>query len=196
VYDLQVLRGVAVPAIAQASHASGVLWHERLTHPELEKVEVLQQTGLVLTLTGTPTTKGECKGCAVWKATSTARESAPHDCQPQGVGERLHIAIAFPSVEGRRGEKCVLTTLEEGSRFVRVFPLATKGKAAHEILQLIADTGRDGNPVQIVHWNRDGEFRGNRLMNALRDKGIKLEYSPCTPATQGLSVCMDLLSRT
>jgi hypothetical protein len=132
--DLQFLRGVAEPSVAQASHANGVLWHERLTHPGLEKIKALQQKGLVPTLTGTPATKGECKGCAVGKATCTARESAPDDRQPLGIGERLHVDIAFPSVEGRRGEKCVLTTLDEGSRFVRVFLLATKGQAADEII--------------------------------------------------------------
>jgi hypothetical protein len=114
--DLQFLRACPVPALAHAAHASGVLWHERLAHPAgMKKVRALQQKGLVPTLQGGPTQKGECVGYALGKATSTPREHAPDKRGPLAVGERLHADIAFPAVKGIGGESCVLTTLMRGA---------------------------------------------------------------------------------
>jgi transposase InsO family protein len=173
--DLQFLRACPVPALGQAAHASGVLWHERLAHPGIKKVRALQQKGLVPTLQGGPTQKDECVGCAPGKATSTPREHAPDKRGPL-AGERLHADIAFPAVKGIGGESCVLTTIDEGSRYVRVFPLATKGQAADVIGQLVNDNDRVKK--QRVHWDRGGEFTGHKLMQELRAKGIQIESSP------------------
>jgi hypothetical protein len=45
------------------------------------------------------------------------------------IGERHRSDIAFPAVKGIGGESCVLTRIDEGNGYVRVFLLASKGKA-------------------------------------------------------------------
>ena len=178
VSDLLFIRGSAVPAIGQANHASGVLWHERLAHPGFAQIKALQKRGLVPTLIGTPQRLGECAGCALGKMTCTQRELAPSERKPPAVGEVLHADLAFPSIEGKNGAKCVLTTLDEASRLVRMYPLPTKGQAADQILQLVVDRDRAGKPVRRIHWDRGGEFTSHHLVSTLRAKGILLEYSP------------------
>jgi hypothetical protein len=89
-----------VPAIAEetpdkgeASAASGKLWHERLAHVSLGKLEALQRRGLLPRMKNAPERKGECRGCALGKAVATSREKAAED--------RLHNQVVkHPAAKG------------------------------------------------------------------------------------------------
>ena len=179
VIEMPMLRAVAVPApVSEVSSASGALWHARLAHSDAEKKRALQERGLIRSTANGPQSKGECEGCAIGKATCTPRERAPEGRALPAVGEKLHADLAFPTVVGLKGETCVLTTLDEGSRLAEVQHLCAKSQALKALLQLVADRKSAGKPVSTVHFDRGGEFTAYRLVKPLRAQGIKLEYSP------------------
>ena len=90
----------------------------------------------------------------------------------------MHYDIAFPAALGRKGERCLLTVLDDTSEYATVFPLATKGQAAEQIEQIIKDNERAGKKTRIVKSDRGGEFTGTAFVEHLRAKGIKVEHSP------------------
>jgi hypothetical protein len=49
-----------------------------------------------------------------------------------------------------------LTTLDDASSYVCVYPLASKGQAADAILQRIALLDRQMKPIRRIHCDRGG----------------------------------------
>ena len=129
VNDLPFMQVTAVPAMAEAMHASGELWHARLAHANVEKVCALQQSSLVPTLSNDRSAWG-VQGLRPRKMKSTPCEPPSEHREKCAAGEMMHYGIAFLAALGRKGERCLVTALDDTSKVRDGVPSGHKGPSS------------------------------------------------------------------
>lgn len=188
--DLFVIQGKLVPAAdrmhsafqAAASDAS-FLWHERLVHPCDSTLRALQRRNLVPSSAQGPRHVGECEACALGKGKRTPRAARVPSVAKQ-PGQSLHADLCFPQ---GISSHCLLTVVDEASRYAFVFPLQSKSDAAARLQQLLMQLERSSKYVQILQTDRGGEFSSSEFAAWLCHRGIVHRFTPAAaPMSNGM----------
>ena len=175
-------------SIATTAPVDIQVWHQRLGHTPVEGVRKLAQSGDVVGLPlGDVTLQSEssCEACVQGKAhrlpfpSSSARASAPL--------ELLHTDVVTMPVPGNKGERYILTVLDDYSRKAWIFCLKQKSDVATALKQFRArvelETGRQ---IKIVRSDNGTEYVNEGLQTYFANAGIVNQRSaPYTPAQNG-----------
>jgi transposase InsO family protein len=186
--DLSILRGVFVlPAFeSSAAHKleDGQLWHRRLTHVAAGVASQAAKRGIVPQFSTTyPETAAKCAACACAKAKQVHRTAVTHSAIPL---ERIHVDLAFPGTVNQF--TCVLTVIDDHSRYAWAYPLRSKGVASRQLRELIVFLQHHyERKCRYLHSDRGGEFTSQEFQDFLRSQGIEHETSPAgSPKSNGV----------
>jgi transposase InsO family protein len=186
--DLFVVCGELVPAEMTSAMQAGkveasTVWHERLAHPGPSVINALKSRSLIPKSVQASST-ADCPACAIGKGKRTP-------CKPRDVfkerpepGQILHADLCFPK---GLSPDCVLTVVDEGSRFSFAFPLKSKRDASDRLQDLILQLERKGFKTHTLRTDNGGEFTSASFNAWLTSRGIEHAYSPAdTPRANGL----------
>jgi hypothetical protein len=125
-----------------------------------------------------------CPACAVGKGKRTPchpRDACKARPQP---GQILHADVCFPK---GLSPDCLLTVVDEGSRFAFAFPLKAKSAAANSLQTLILQLERKDFKPHTLRTDNGGEFTSAEFRSWLASRGIEHCFTPAdTPQANGL----------
>ncbi|CAI7857903.1 unnamed protein product [Closterium sp. NIES-53] len=176
-----------------------LLWHHRLGHPSLPRLQGIASRVLVSGLPRSlpplpPGPAPTCVPCVGWR-----QRAAPHSSEfppTEAPLQTLHMDVWGPArVRGQGHERYFLLVVDDYSRYTMVFPLRSKGdvtevlidwiRAAH--LRLRESFGSEF-PVVRLHSDRGGEFSSARLGAFCRAQGIRQTFTlPASPQQNGIA---------
>ncbi|CAI5943586.1 unnamed protein product [Closterium sp. NIES-64] len=161
-----------------------LLWHHRLGHPSLPRLQGMASrvlvSGLPRSLPPLPT--GPAPACV--PCVEGCQRATPHSSQfppTEAPLQTLHMDVWGPArVRGQGHERYFLLVVDDYSRYTIVFPLRSKGDVTEVLidwiraarLQLRRSFGSDF-PVLRLHSDRGGEFSFGLLRAYCRARGIR-----------------------
>ncbi|CAI5984973.1 unnamed protein product [Closterium sp. NIES-65] len=170
-----------------------LLWHHRLGHPSLPRVQGLASRVLVSDLPRSlpPPSPGPAPTCVPcvegWQPAAPYSSEFPPTEVPL---QTLHLDVWGPArVRGQGHERYFSLVVDDYSRYTTVFPLRSKGEVTEGLigwirsarLQLRESFGSDF-PVLRLHSDRGGEFSSDLLRAFCRARGIRLSFTlPASP---------------
>ncbi|CAI7768457.1 unnamed protein product, partial [Closterium sp. NIES-54] len=176
-----------------------LLWHHRLGHPSLPRLQGMASRVLVSGLPRSlpplpPGPAPTCVPCAEGR-----QRAAPHSSEfppTEAPLQTLHMDVWGPArVRGQGHERCFLLVVDDYSRYTTVFPLRSKGYVTEVLidwirvarLQLRERFGSDF-PVLRLHSDRGGQFSSARLGAFCRAQGIRQTFTlPASPQQNGIA---------
>ncbi|CAI7901446.1 unnamed protein product [Closterium sp. NIES-54] len=170
-----------------------LLWHHRLGHPSLPRLQGMASRTLVSGLprslpplpprpapTRVPCVKGR-------------QRAAPHSSTfppTEALVQTLHMDVCGPArVSGQGHERYFLLVVDDYSRYTTVFPLRSKGEVTEVLIEWIRSARRQLSerfgsdlPVLRLHSDRGGEFSSDLLRAFYRAEGIRQTFMlPASP---------------
>ncbi|CAI5977783.1 unnamed protein product [Closterium sp. NIES-64] len=176
-----------------------LLWHHRLGHPSLPRLQGMASrvlvSGLPRSLPPLPPRPGpSCVPCAEGRL-----RAAPHSSQftpTEAPLQTLHMDVwGLARVRGQGHERYFLLVVDDYSRYTTVFPLRSKGDVTEVLidwiraarLQLRRSFSSDF-PVVRLHSDRGGEFSSGLLRANCRARGIRQTFTlPESPQQNGIA---------
>ncbi|CAI7926766.1 unnamed protein product [Closterium sp. NIES-53] len=201
----QVLATTSGPGPASApcscrllSHQT-LLWHHRLGHPSLPRLQGMASRVLVSGLPRSlpPLPPGPTPSCV--PCVEGRQRAAPHSSEfppTETPLQTLHMDVWGPArVRGQGHERYFLLVVDYYSRYTTLFPLRSKGDVTEVLidwiraarLQLRESFGSDF-PVLRLHSDRGGEFSSARLGAFCHARGIRQTFTlPASPQQNGIA---------
>ncbi|CAI7922474.1 unnamed protein product, partial [Closterium sp. NIES-54] len=159
----------SVPCSCRLLSHQTLLWHHRLGHPSLPRLQGMASRVLVSGLPRSlpPLPLGPAPTCV--PCVEGRQRAAPHSSEfppTEAPLQTLHMDVWGPAcVRGQGHERYFLLVVDDYSRYTTVFPLRNKGDVTEVLidwiraarLQLRESFGSDF-PVLRLHSDRGGEF--------------------------------------
>ncbi|CAI7812481.1 unnamed protein product [Closterium sp. NIES-53] len=176
-----------------------LLWHHRLGHPSLPRLQGMASRVLVSGLPRSlpPLPPGPAPTCV--PCVEGRQPAAPHSSEfppTEAPLQTLHMDVWGPArVRGQGHERYFLLVVDDYSRYTTVFPLRSKGDVTEVLidwirvarLQLRERFGSDF-PVLRLHSDRGGEFSSARLGAFCHAQGIRQTFTlPASPQQNGIA---------
>ncbi|CAI7790224.1 unnamed protein product [Closterium sp. NIES-53] len=176
-----------------------LLWHHRLGHPSLPRLQGMASRVLVSGLPRSlpPLPPGPAPTCV--PCVERRQRAAPHSSEfppTEAPLQTLHMDVWGPArVRGQGHERYFLLVVDDYSRYTTVFPLRSKGDVTEVLidwiraarLQLRESFGSD-YPALRLHSDRGGEFSSARLGAFCRAQGIRQTFTlPASPQQNGIA---------
>ncbi|CAI7895481.1 unnamed protein product, partial [Closterium sp. NIES-53] len=176
-----------------------LLWHHRLGHPSLPRLQGMASRVLVSGLPRSlpPLPPGPAPTCV--PCVEGRQRAAPHSSEfppTEAPLQTLHMDVWGPArVRGQGREHYFLLVVDDYSRYTTVFPLRSKGEVTEVLidwiraarLRLKESFGSDF-PVLRLHSDRGGEFSSALLGAFCRAQGIRQTFTlPASPQQNGIA---------
>ncbi|CAI7876937.1 unnamed protein product [Closterium sp. NIES-53] len=176
-----------------------LLWHHRLGHPSLPRLQGMASRVLVSSHPRylPPLPPGPAPTCV--PCVEGRQRAAPHSSEfppTEAPLQTLHMDVWGPArVRGQGHERYFLLVVDDYSRYTTVFPLRSKGDVPEVLidsiraarLQLRESFGSDF-PVLRLHSDKGGEFSSARLGAFCRAQGICQTFTlPASPQLNGIA---------
>ncbi|CAI7911531.1 unnamed protein product, partial [Closterium sp. NIES-54] len=189
----------SAPCSCRLQSHQTLLWHHRLGHPSLPRLQGMASRVLVSGLPRSlpPLPSGPTPTCV--PCVEGRQRAAPHSSEfppTEAPLQTLHMDVWGPArVRGQGHERYFLLVVDDYSRYTTVFPLRSKGDVTEELidwiraarLQLRESFGSDF-PVLRLHSDRGGEFSSARLGAFCRARGIRQTFTlPASPQQNGIA---------
>ncbi|CAI7804063.1 unnamed protein product [Closterium sp. NIES-54] len=176
-----------------------LLWHHRLGHPSLPRLQSMASctrvSGLPRSLPPLP--PGPAPTCV--PCVKGRQCAAPHSSEfppTKAPLQTLHMDVWGPArVSGQGHERYFLLVVDDYSRYTTVFPLRRMGEVAEVLVdwirsarcQLSESFGLD-LPVLRLHSDRGGEFSSDLLRAFCHAEGIRQTFTlPASPQQNGIA---------
>lgn len=176
--------------IAATDHSQNCihLWHRRLGHRDVQAVERISRenlgTGLDLTKCSVNTQCGVCyKGKMIRASFPRKSESSS-----SAVGDLIHTDLCGPlEVATPRGNRYIMTMVDDFSRYCVVYLLRNKSETADKIIEYTRMIQTQfGRLPKILRTDGGGEYSSATLKKFLSENGILLEQTaPYSPQQNG-----------
>ncbi|CAI7784744.1 unnamed protein product, partial [Closterium sp. NIES-54] len=164
-----------------------LLWHHRLGHPSLPRLQGMASRALFSGLPRSlpPLPPGPAPTCV--PCVEGRQRAAPHSSSSpptEAPLQTLHMDVWGPArIRGQGHERYFLLVVDDYSRYTTVFPLRSKGEVPGVLIvwirgtrrQLGANFGSD-LPVLRLHSDRGGEFSSDLLRAFCRLEGIRQTF--------------------
>ncbi len=179
-------------AAAAAEKPSLQLLHQRLGHVHEQRLATMIKTGLV-----EGDSRGRlqlCKGCVKGKFTRLPFKTNPDREKTTQVLQLVHTDLCGPMpVPSPSGKRYVLTFLDDWSRCLKIYLLATKDQVLDCFKQYkMAVEKSTGKCIKILRSDGGGEYVGFNFKQYLRDNGIAHQTSaPYSPQQNGAAERMN-----
>ncbi|CAI6002938.1 unnamed protein product [Closterium sp. NIES-65] len=165
-----------------------LLWHHRLGHPSLPRLQGMASRLLVSCLPRSlpPLPPGPAPTCV--PCVEGRQRAAPHSSEfppTEAPQQTLYMDVWGPTrVRGQGHERYFLLVVNDYSRYTTVFPLCHKGEVIEVLidwiraarLQLRESFGSDF-PVLRLHSDRGGEISSDLLRAFCRTEGIRQTFT-------------------
>ncbi|CAI7847920.1 unnamed protein product [Closterium sp. NIES-54] len=165
-----------------------LLWHHRLGHPSLPRLQGMASRVFVFGLPRSlpPLPPGPAPTCV--PCVEGQQRAAPHSSEfplTEAPLQTLHMDVWGPArVRGQDHERYFLLVVDDYSRYTTVFPLRSKGEVNEVLIDWIRATrlrlresfGSDF-PVLRLHSDKGGEFSSARLGAFCRAQGIRQTFT-------------------
>ncbi|CAI7858693.1 unnamed protein product [Closterium sp. NIES-54] len=176
-----------------------LLWHHRLGHPSLPRLQGMASRVLVSSLPRSlpPLPPGPAPTCV--PCVEGRQRAAPHSSEfppTEAPLQTLHMDVwGSTRIRGQGHERYFLLVVDDYSRYTTVFPLCSKGEVTEVLIDWIRATrlrlresfGSDF-PVLRLHFDRGGEFSSARLGAFCRAQGIRQTFTlPASPQQNGIA---------
>ncbi|CAI7885702.1 unnamed protein product [Closterium sp. NIES-54] len=176
-----------------------LLWHHRLGHPSLPRLQGMASRVLVSGLPRSlpPLPLGPAPTCLPY--VEGRQRAAPQSSEfppTEALLQILHMDVWGPArVRGQGHERYFLLVVDDYSRYTSVFPLRRKEEVTEVLidwirvarLQLREHFGSDF-PVLRLHSDRGGEFSSDLLRAFCRAEGIRQTFTlPASPQQNGIA---------
>ncbi|CAI7798448.1 unnamed protein product [Closterium sp. NIES-54] len=176
-----------------------LLWHHRLGHPSLPRLQGMASRTLV---SGLPRS---LPPLPLWPAPTCGpcveglQRAAPHSSTSPPTKaplQTLHMDVWGPAcVRGQGHERYFLLVVDDYSRYTTVFQLRSKGEVTEVLIDWIYDTRRQLSesfgsdlPVLRLHSDRGGEFSSDLLRAFCRAEAIRQTFTlPASPQKNGIA---------
>ncbi|CAI7887835.1 unnamed protein product, partial [Closterium sp. NIES-54] len=165
-----------------------LLWHHRLGHPSLPRLQGMASRALVLGLPWSlpPLPPGPAPTCV--PCVEGRQRVAPHSSSfppTEAPLQTLHMDVWGPAhVRGQGHERYFLLVVDDNSRYTTVFPLRSKGEVPEVLINWIRGARRQLSesfgsnlPVLRLHSDRGGEFSSDLLRAFCRSEGIRQTFT-------------------
>ncbi|CAI7866551.1 unnamed protein product [Closterium sp. NIES-54] len=176
-----------------------LLWHHRLGHPSLPRLQGMASRTLVSGLPRSlpPLPPGPAPTCV--PCVEGRQHTAPHSSTfppTEDPLQTLHMDVWGPAhVLGQGHERHFLLVVDDYSRYTTVFPLRSKGEVPEVLIDWIRGARRQLSerfgsdlPVLHLHSDRGGEFSSDLLRAFCRAEGICQTFTlPASPQQNGIA---------
>ncbi|CAI7811458.1 unnamed protein product, partial [Closterium sp. NIES-54] len=176
-----------------------LLWHHRLGHPSLPRLQGMAFRTLVSGLPRSlpPLPPGPPPTCV--PCVEGRQRAAPHSSTfppTEAPLQTLHMDVWGPArVHGEGHERYFLLVVDDYSRYTTVFPLRSKGEVPEVLVEWIRGARRQLSesfgsdlPVLRQHSDRGGEFSSDLLRAFCHAKGIRQTFTlPASPQKNGIA---------
>ncbi|CAI7729130.1 unnamed protein product [Closterium sp. NIES-53] len=176
-----------------------LLWHHRLGHPSLPRLQGMASraldSGLPRSLPPLPPRPAPiCVPCVEGR-----QRAAPHSSSfppTEAPLHTLHMDVWDPArVRGQGHERYFLLVVDDYSRYTTVFPLRSKGEVPEVLIDWIrgarcqlSESFGSNLPVLRLHSDRGGEFSSDLLRAFCRSEGIRQVFTlPASPQQNGIA---------
>nr|GEY84832.1 putative ribonuclease H-like domain-containing protein [Tanacetum cinerariifolium] len=178
--------------MARATPTKSWLWHQRLSHLNIDTINDLAKNDLVSGLPKFKYAKEHlCPSCEQGK-----RKKASHPPKPVSNSKPrlhlLHMDLCGPMrVASIKGKRYVLVIVDDHSRYTWVYFLTTKDETPEVIKNFLKKISvRLQAPVIIVRTDNETEFKNHVLKEYFNSVGITHETSAAkTPQQNGFVEC-------
>ncbi|CAI7863297.1 unnamed protein product [Closterium sp. NIES-53] len=176
-----------------------LLWHHRLSHPSLPRLQGMASRTLVSGLPRSlpPLPLGPAPTCV--PCVKGRQRAAPHSStfpSTEAPLQTLHMDVWGPArVRGQGHERYFLLVVDDYSRYTTVFPLCSKGEVTKVLIDWIRGARRQLSerfgldlPVLRLHPDRGGEFSSELMRAFCRAEGIRQTFTlPASPQKNGIA---------
>ncbi|CAI7781017.1 unnamed protein product [Closterium sp. NIES-53] len=176
-----------------------LLWHHRLGHPSLPRLQCMSSRTLVSGLPRSlpPLPAGPAPTCV--PCVEGRQRAAPHSSEfpsTEAPLQTLHMDVWGPTcVRGQGHERYFLVVVDDYSRYTTVFPLHRKGEITEVLIDWIRGTRRllsesfgSDLPVMRLHLDKCGEFSSDLLRAFCCVEGIRQTFTlPASPQRNGIA---------
>ncbi|CAI7894218.1 unnamed protein product [Closterium sp. NIES-54] len=176
-----------------------LLWHHRLGHPSLPRLQGMASRVLVSGLPWSlpPLPPGPAPTCV--PCVKGQQRAAPHSPEfppTEAPLQTLHMDVWGPArVRGQGHERYFLLVVDDYSRYTTVFPLRRKGEVSEVLIDWIRaarlqprESFSSDFPVLRLHSDRGGEFSSELLLAFCRAEGIRQTFTvPASPQQNGIA---------
>ncbi|CAI7850310.1 unnamed protein product, partial [Closterium sp. NIES-54] len=176
-----------------------LLWHHRLGHPSLPRLQGMASRTLVSGLPRSlpPLPLGPAPTCV--PCVEGRQRAAPHSSTFPPIEAPLqtfHMDVWGPArVRGQGHERYFLLVVDDYSRYTTVFPLRSKGEVPEVLIDWIHGARRQLSerfssdlPVLRLHSDRGGEFSSDLLRAFCRAEGIRKTFTlSASPQQNGIA---------
>ncbi|CAI7812167.1 unnamed protein product, partial [Closterium sp. NIES-54] len=176
-----------------------LLWHHRLGHPSLPRLQGMASCALVLGLPRSlpPLPLGPAPTCV--PCVEGRQHAAPHSSTfplTEAPLQTLHMDVWGPArVRGQGHERYFLLVIDDYPRYTTVFPLRSKGEVTEVLIDWIRGARRQlsgsfGSDLLVLrlHSDRGGEFSSDLLSVFCRAEGIRQTFTlPASPQQNGIA---------
>ncbi|CAI7877659.1 unnamed protein product [Closterium sp. NIES-54] len=189
----------SAPCLCRLLSHQTLLWHHRLGHPSLPRLQGMASRVLVSGLPRSlpPLPPGPAPTCV--PCVEGRQRAAPHSSEfppTEAPLQTLHMDVWGPArVYGQGHERYFLLVVDDYSRYTTVFPLRSKGEVTEVLIDWIRAArlrlreifGSDF-PVLRLHSDKGGEFSSARLGAFCRAQGIRETFTlPASPHQNGIA---------
>ena len=167
------------------------VWHQRLAHTSIKRIQKMAAMQLVDELsiiTGSTTTKKICEGCLSGKMERLPFETGR--TRATQVGQLIHSDLCGPMhVETPRGSRYFVLFTDDCSSYRTAYLVKHKSDVAERFQEYInLLRSETGQKISTLRTDNGGEFTGNAFKSWLAANGIRLETSvPHTPEQNGVA---------
>ncbi|CAI7796457.1 unnamed protein product [Closterium sp. NIES-54] len=176
-----------------------LLWHHRLGHPSLPRLQGMASRVLVSGLPRSlpPLPPGPAPTCV--PCVEGRQRAAPHSSEfppTEAPLQTLHMDVWGPArVRGQGHERYFLLVVDDYSRYTTVFPLCSKGEVTEVLIDwiraarlLLRERFGSDFPVLRLHSDRGGEFSSDLLRVFCHAEGICQTFTlPASPQQNGIA---------
>lgn len=164
------------------------VWHERLGHIGISRIQRMAKGGMVDGLTvSNESDKFFCKGCVLGTMSKRSHPTVkdPRKCEP---GEFIHSDVVGPFSESSiGGNRYFVCFKDESSGYRQVYPMKDKSMVLEKFKEFVALVDREtGRKVKLIRSDNGTEYKNGNFRDFCRDQGIGQEFSPpYTPQSNG-----------
>ncbi|CAI7850159.1 unnamed protein product, partial [Closterium sp. NIES-54] len=190
----------SVPCSCRLLSHQTLLWHHRLGHPSLPRLQGMASRVLVSGLPRSlhPLPPGPAPTCV--PCVEGRLRAAPHSSEfprTEAPLQTLHMDVWGPArVRGQVHERYFLLVVDDYSRYTTVFPLCSKGDVIEVLIDWIRvarlqirERFRSDFPVLRLHSDKGGEFSSDLLRAFCHAEGIRQTFTLlASPQQNGIAV--------
>ncbi|KAJ8524908.1 hypothetical protein ON010_g16208 [Phytophthora cinnamomi] len=155
-------------------------WHQRLGHVNFQDLLRMYSKGLTNDMGLVSKKLRFCMSCAEAKQQKNKQPQVDTSTSAptEEIGAVLDMDLKVDLDPDRNGNKHMLTIVDYGSSYNRVYLLQCKDEAAKHVMDFIPEFQRQyGATVKVIRTDGGGEFRGREILAFLKRHGIRLQLT-------------------